>query len=133
MKKVLVLFICLFYLLSAIGAPYVEHHCMGQNLGISLSNEHWEKCPKCGMKNNTKKGCCKDVYKTIKASEQQKTPIVQLHLAVAHGLVPIVTTDYPNIYGTPVCKEATGLPSIKAPPNIYGHCPYFVEIRNLRI
>ena len=133
MKKVLILIISVFYLLSAIGAPYVEHHCMGQNMGISLTNEHWEKCPKCGMKNNAKKGCCKDIHKTIKASEQQKTPSVQLHLAVAHALLPLAATAYPSIYFAPECKEATGQPSIKAPPNIFRHCPYFVEIRNLRI
>ena len=133
MKKVLILIISLFYLLSAIGAPYVEHHCMGENLGISLSNEQWVKCPKCGMKNNANKGCCKDVHKTIKASEQQKTSSVQLYLAVAQALVPAASQQYPSTYFAPENKEAAGQPSIKAPPNIFRHCPYFVEIRNLRI
>lgn len=133
MKKVLILIITMFYLLSAIGAPYVEHYCMGENLGISITNEHWEKCPKCGMKNNANKGCCKDVHKTIKASEQQKTTSVQLHLLAVNALLPLATHQYNNIYFAPEFKETLGQPSIKAPPNIFRHCPYFVEIRNLRI
>jgi hypothetical protein len=55
------------------GATVHTHYCMNRIVGTSLFAEKDEKCPKCGMTEENKKGCCKDEHQYHKLSTDHST------------------------------------------------------------
>jgi hypothetical protein len=115
MKKFLVGILAVFYLTSAMGATVHLHYCMDKLVGWSL----WysgDKCSKCGMKKtqSSKKGCCHDEYKVLKAQKDQKLSgnFVELTKNVK-ALAPVSILPYSSSLPAWIVQEQ---PRANAPP-----------------
>ena len=48
------------------------HYCMGERAGADLYSSGSDKCGRCGMKEQNKKGCCHDDHKFYKLDDSHK-------------------------------------------------------------
>lgn len=51
------------------------HYCMGEHAGADLYGSSSEKCGRCGMKEQNKKGCCHDDHKFYKLNDSHKKSV----------------------------------------------------------
>ncbi len=114
MKKVAVILLFIIYGSASVGATVHLHYCMNELSGWSLASHEDQKCGKCGMKGNTKDGCCKDEQKHFKLStDHQKADVAQsLNLLLAPA------ESFPNSFlPAPIyLKIAESFPITHAPP-----------------
>ena len=71
MKKFIAAILAIIYLVVSSGVAINIHYCMGKLASVDLMHSS-DKCSKCGMKNGTKSGCCKDEFKIVKLSDSHK-------------------------------------------------------------
>ncbi len=69
MKRIVVIFLTLFYLLPAVGFSINVHWCGGKVSSVAIEIIGNEKCD-CGKE--MKKGCCKDIKTIVKLTDNQK-------------------------------------------------------------
>ncbi len=80
-RSAFVISLLMIYSISAIGITVHFHYCMDRFAGCSLTDQSDKPCPKCGMIEH-KEGCCSDVHKIIKLSED--------HQKVSYSLKPVL-------------------------------------------
>jgi len=51
------------------------HYCMGEIAGTDLYSTGSDKCGRCGMKEQNKKGCCHDDHKFYKLEDSHKKAV----------------------------------------------------------
>lgn len=51
------------------------HYCMGKKAGVDFYNESDDKCGRCGMKEQNKKGCCSDDHKFYKLDDSHQKAV----------------------------------------------------------
>ena len=76
MKKFVVAILAILYLGTSVSATIHLHYCMGKLVDWSLWHNDSSKCGTCGMEKGhktTDDGCCKDEYKYVKNTTDQKT------------------------------------------------------------
>lgn len=76
MKKFVVAILAMLYLGTSISATIHLHYCMGKLVDWGLWHNDSSKCGTCGMEKGhktTDDGCCKDEYKYVKNTTDQKT------------------------------------------------------------
>jgi len=98
-KKSFAIVLALIYLMVSSGVLVEIHHCMGRiadtGLRIMASSAD-DTCGQCGMnKSNAGKHCCKDEYKQVKISVDQK-PSSQIFSPEA-PLVAEVPVHWPQV------------------------------------
>lgn len=82
MKNFVLAILSVFYLSSSLGATIHLHYCMDKLVGFGLNNTDEKECSKCGMKEVSSNGCCKDDQKQVKIESDQKateSPIFSFH------------------------------------------------------
>lgn len=94
MRRGLVIFLLLLYIIPTIGVSVSSHYCGGKLASVSLKLlDMGHKCP-CGDK-PMKKSCCKDEVKTFKLkSEQQKSSQLALNYFKAIAFQPISNENF---------------------------------------
>jgi hypothetical protein len=112
-KRFLVTILALLYLASVTGANLHMHYCMGVLVSWKLTDKHsTNKCSNCGMK--SKKGCCEDKYKFVRAEKDQKF----VEADVINFKAPVTAIDNPFYTFTPSYSYSAvkQLPCSHAPP-----------------
>lgn len=93
-KKFLAIGFAFMYLLVSSGILLEIHHCMGRiaDAGFTLvadSHSLDNTCSKCGMeKSNTRQHCCKDEYKLVKLTIDQKQSTSSFNLPAPEAIIP---------------------------------------------
>ncbi|RYY70972.1 MAG: hypothetical protein EOO13_04770 [Chitinophagaceae bacterium] len=72
MKKLLLSILTIMYMTVSSGIAMEIHYCMGERAGADLYGSGSDKCGKCGMKEQNKKGCCHDDHKFYKLDDSHK-------------------------------------------------------------
>lgn len=86
---------------------------MDEYVGTSFFHSDTEACPKCGMKGDTKKGCCKDEQKLIKLQDEHKKVIQDFYFnffAAQTLPTPFFNYDFQPTYYNSVVTEKLQLP-----------------------
>ncbi|MBC6492238.1 hypothetical protein ACFSQD_01910 [Flavihumibacter stibioxidans] len=118
MKKIFTISLSFLYLLVSSGLLLEVHHCMGRiaETGIAwIGEDEEDQCGKCGMdKNDEGNHCCKDEYKLVKVSSDQKPATLQF---VLDAPVAILTTlQWPELYQQTVYLHPDYSGRANAPP-----------------
>ena len=103
MKKLFVAILAILYISTTTGATLHIHYCMGELADWGLGQNKSKTCGECGMEKTDEKynGCCKDEFKFIKNTADQKTTqsafqLVQLIVAALPvSFIEIPFTDFP--------------------------------------
>ncbi|RFS19460.1 hypothetical protein DVR12_22770 [Chitinophaga silvatica] len=110
---------------TSTGATFHIHYCMGKLVDVKLGHNDAKKCSKCGDMQSTicAKKCCKDEYKTVKLTKDQKVAVntVQAMQQVATATT-VSFVDLPLIYSISMVEE---YPVSNAPPRS-GKVPSYI-------
>ena len=120
LKKILTISLAFLYLLVSSGLLLEIHHCMGRisEAGITwIGGDKEDQCGKCGMdKQEEGNHCCKDEYKLVKLSADQKAASQQV---VPDAPVAIlISLQWPELYQADINlhSENSGRPHAPPPP-----------------
>jgi hypothetical protein len=80
------------YMTVSSGIAMEIHYCMGEKTGVDFYTDSNDKCGRCGMKEQKKKGCCSDEHKFLKLDDSHQKAISEYNFNV--GEVAILTS-YP--------------------------------------
>ena len=69
MRKLIIIFLCAFYLMVSLGITLSLHYCGGKLKSVSLFSNNEEGC--CGSKKKSK-GCCKNKTTVIKVKDSHQ-------------------------------------------------------------
>jgi hypothetical protein len=132
MKRILVTILSVLYMISATGATVHLHYCMGKFVGAAFGHEDKEMCNNCGMEKSDSKSCCKDIHKTIKASDHQ---YAKANFDLTHyqpiAIIPVVHRLTLSEYCAGQCSS---IPAHEhAPPALWRTCPIYILVQNFRI
>jgi hypothetical protein len=112
-KKVIIAFIAIIYMLVNVGFTVNVHYCMGEVDHISINESVSEHCGKCGMHTAESEGCCKDDFKLVKLTEDQKVKPLSFYdfaaktfseakelpnYSIAAILQPVIEPKTPHFY-----------------------------------
>ncbi len=115
MKKLFVIILAFLHLSASAGVGLHMHYCMGKLADWDLSQKASRVCGTCGMEKSGKNDCCKDEYKFVKSSNDQKAAesafeLMQLaSIALPATVFQTLTVDLTSV------SEA--YPISHAPPN----------------
>lgn len=118
-KKLLAIGFALIYLLVSSGILLEIHHCMGRIADsgftwVANARQQDNTCGKCGMeKSRTGKHCCKDEYKLVKLTIDQKQSTVTFSLPAPEAIIPATNWhnfDQPVLAGKPTLAYAAHAP-----------------------
>jgi hypothetical protein len=128
-KKIILSFFALFYLLVSTGFTVDRHYCMGQFVGVDFHNKENEACDRCGMteKNN---GCCHDqtAYFKLPQGHTAQSPI-NIPKSSIDIIIPSLQ-QWPTISNWPVSSTPVfrliDLPPPDGPPLYIRHCVFLI-------
>src|SRR5688572_20201115 len=63
------------YMTVSSGIAMEIHYCMGEKAGVDFYNNPDDKCGRCGMKEQAKKGCCSDDHKFYKLEDSHQKAV----------------------------------------------------------
>ena len=119
MKKLIVIILAFLHLSASAGVSMHMHYCMGKLADWDLSQKESRVCGTCGMEKSGKNDCCKDEYKFVKNTNDQKAAesafqLMQLAAVALPALVyetpdfdlPSVTEAYPISHAPPDSQPA---------------------------
>ena len=132
MKRILITILSVLYMVSATGATVHLHYCMGKLMGAAFCHNEDELCGKCGMKKAKSKGCCKDIHKSIKASDHQlaKTNPIPLSQQLDASLPAPFTCSVPDRLAATYIEDVA---RAHAPPSLWRTNPIYLQVQNFRI
>ena len=58
------------------------HYCMGKEAGVDFYKNSDDKCGRCGMKEQNKKGCCSDDHKFYKLDDSHQKAVTEYNINV---------------------------------------------------
>ena len=130
MKRLIAAIIAISYLCLGTGVTLHVHYCMGKRIGASLlGGGDTHKCSHCGMeKKSSRKGCCHDEHKILKAKSDAAFVKAIIHYSPAP--VGILPTSYPSTDELPVAfiAQLKGTPGRPHGPPIA--CDLRLHVRN---
>ncbi len=103
MKKLVVIILAFLHLSASAGVSLHMHYCMGKLADWDLSKKESRICGNCGMEKSGKNDCCKDEYKFVKNSDDQKAAESAFQLMqLASTALPVtvfetLTIDLPSV------------------------------------
>lgn len=127
-KTTFVIGLLILYSVTAIGVTVHFHYCMDRFAGWSLWDTDDQKCPKCGMHEH-KEGCCSDVHKQIKLSDDyQKTSYALKPVLIDQGYsVPIVSVEQSFVPSTVLPFQVSPDPPLLFRPRLHlQHCVFLI-------
>ena len=75
MKKLLLSILTVMYMTVSSGIAMEIHYCMGEKAGVDFYKDSDDKCGRCGMKEQNKKGCCSDDHKFFKLDDSHQKAV----------------------------------------------------------
>ena len=105
MKKLIVIILAFLHLSASAGVGLHMHYCMGKlaDWDLSQNQKGSRVCGTCGMEKSGKNDCCKDEYKFVKNSNDQKAAesafeLMQLaSIALPASVFQTLTVDLPSV------------------------------------
>ena len=126
-KKFVVIFFSIFYLISSSGISLNVHYCGGKIKHVSIINANEKDC--CGKKKMSKK-CCKDKVAYFKIKDNHKSnqfaKVVTPSVKLINAVLPTTSVDF---Y---VNSVHSSIQNDHAPPVIYDN-PLYLKHRVLLI
>ena len=120
MKKTLVIFLSILYLIIVSGGTYNMHYCGGKLKHITFLN-YGDADGCCGSKKKSK-GCCKDKTTVIKVEENhQVTKVAQINNPTIHFLATVATQ---LLYSLSISTETNRPSYYYGPPVLYDNHLY---------
>lgn len=116
-KKLVAIFFLAIYSLTTVGATIHSHYCMGEYMGSSLYHSKSDKCPKCGMKADKSKGCCKDEHKYFSLKREHNQP--KASVEIPNFFTEIVLPVYITFNIVPAYYNSETVAIIHSPPLIH--------------
>ncbi|RYD79988.1 MAG: hypothetical protein EOP53_08765 [Sphingobacteriales bacterium] len=104
MKKFLLSILTLMYMTVSSGIAMEIHYCMGERAGADLYSTGSDKCGRCGMKEQNKKGCCHDDHKFYKLEDSHKKSANELSFNVGDFCVQQDLPVYNWVIPTAITK-----------------------------
>ena len=106
MKRLLSTIVAISYLCLSTGFTLHVHYCMGKRIGASLlEGGDTHKCSHCGMeKKSSKKGCCHDEHKIVKAKND--AAFAKAIIQYSPAPVAVLPAHYASIAKLPVAAIA---------------------------
>jgi hypothetical protein len=128
MKKIVVIFLSVFYLIIVSGVTFNLHYCGGKFKHVALfNNGDTDGC--CGSKKKSK-GCCKDKTTVIKvADSHQSTKLAQVSNPTIH-FIAILSSQL--LFNLSDCSKDNNTPNHFVPPVLYDK-PLYLKHRVLLI
>lgn len=117
MKKYLAISLAFLYLLVSSGLLLEVHHCMGKiaDAALTILPSDEDQCGKCGMDKDDKENhCCKDEYKLVKVTSDQKPSAGQV-LVNAPAAIEL-SLVWPATYVPEMVEEVLVANRAHAPP-----------------
>ena len=115
MKKLIVIILAFLHLSASAGVSMHMHYCMGKLADWDLSQKESRVCGTCGMEKSGKNDCCKDEYKFVKNTNDQKAAESAFQLMqLADVALPALVYETPD-FDLPSVTEA--YPISHAPPD----------------
>jgi hypothetical protein len=103
----------MMYMTVSSGIAMEIHYCMGEKAGVDFYQLSDEKCGKCGMKEQNKKGCCSDEHQFFKLEDSQKKSVVDYSFQIGEtSTIP----PYPTFDRQLASNVATAQPVGHSPP-----------------
>jgi hypothetical protein len=138
MKKFFVSILAVLYLSTSVGATIHLHYCMGKLVSWGLVNHDTRNCEYCGMAKDhssqdnhvSKKNCCNDEQKQIKANMDQK--LAQADLQFLSLFPDAMAVHFLSLPAFHFSSITLAHPLTHAPPNT-GSQPVFLLHCNFRI
>jgi hypothetical protein len=132
MKKIMLIFLAVFYFGVSQGATVYLHYCMGELVEMGMTASKSFSCEFCGM--NTKeaeeKSCCKNETKLIEVDHAQK--MAQSHIQFEQAPVIIIKNLIWKARNNSFPIESGKASLINAPP-LWQHIPAFIRNCTYRI
>ena len=127
MKKVLAAILALLYLSTSTGANIHMHYCMGEMADWGLGHNKSKTCGKCGMEKSDEKdnGCCKDEYKFLKNSSDQK--VVESSFLITGIVGTAIVPDYSDLTSIKLSSLNEENPRSNAPLRSSGVAVYILK------
>lgn len=119
MKKLAVIILAFLHLSASAGVGMHMHYCMGKLADWGLGQKESRICGTCGMEKSGKNDCCRDEYKFVKNTNDQKAAesafqLMQLAAVALPALVyEIPAVDLPSV--TETCPVGHAPPGSQPP------------------
>jgi hypothetical protein len=113
-KKIFLSILTMMYMTVSSGIAMEIHYCMGEKAGVDFYQLSDEKCGKCGMKEQNKKGCCSDEHQFYKLEDSHKKAVADYSFQI--GEIAIVHT-YPTFDWQVATNASTAQPVGHSPPD----------------
>ena len=128
MKKIVIIFLSLFYLVIVSGVTFNLHYCGGKFKHIAFfNNNDTDGC--CGSKKKSK-GCCKDKTTVIKVEDShQSIKLAQLNEPTIHFIAILSSQLLFNLLDCNLIKSTS---NYHAPPVLFDN-PLYLKHRVLLI
>lgn len=88
-KKIFLLCWLLVYALGALGFTLHQHVCMGKPAGISWVDSKEKACPRCGMAEKDKAGCCHDAATSYQVKDDHSPSFLAFALKAPQAELPV--------------------------------------------
>lgn len=129
MKKLIVIILAFLHLSASAGVSMHMHYCMGKLADWGLSQKESRVCGTCGMEKSGKNDCCRDEYKFVKNTNDQKAAESAFQLMqLAAVALPALVYETPAL-NLPSVTETS--PTSHAPPG--SQPPVYIRNRVFRI
>ena len=94
------------------------HYCMGEKAGIDYYKITDDKCGRCGMKEQNKKGCCSDNHKFVKIqdSHQLANNVLNFGISEIAFISPFIIYDWKLPEATAISFVSNHSPPLYAKP-----------------
>ena len=137
MKRIFALLLALLHMAATTGATVYVHHCMGKEVGASISVESEDEvhsCSHCGMqKKKSGNGCCKDEVRIVKSETDGTLAKVALTPVVLEAALPAVPYPFIITPAAPLAAAADEAAARPHAPPLSRPVPIYLEICSLRI
>jgi hypothetical protein len=126
-KKIITIILCFVYAIASSGATINFHYCMGKFTGWDVAAASTEKCGKCGMHKEARKGCCNDARATVTINTDQ---LVAVTNAIPGNQFISIHPLYQSLIqlflktGNGLVKHANGPPFISAFRSFIRNCVF---------
>ena len=137
MKRIFALILALLHLAATTGATVYVHHCMGREVGASISAESDEElhsCSHCGMqKKKSGNGCCKDEVRIVKCETDGTLAKVAVAPVTVEAGLPAVVYPFIITPAAPLVAAVDEAAACPHAPPLRRPVPIYLEICSLRI
>ena len=113
-KKFLLSILTVMYMTVSSGIAMEIHYCMGEKAGVDFYEHSDDKCGRCGMKEENKKGCCSDEHHFVKLDDSHQKANYNYDFSVGE----IAINNPQPLWAAQVLPvQATTGPQINSPPD----------------